>query len=279
LDCVVYLYSSSEDADLGINIGGSGFVMRIPSENPKLIDLTHHLYAVTNRHVIEGGFPCVRFNARDGGRLVVDAKPDDWFISDRDDLAVAPMPDISAKLKANTLPVEDLLTKDEVSKYGIGVGDDVVMLGRFINREGLQQNSPTARFGHIAQMPGDPIEVAIKGKTLSQEDAFLCEVRSIGGYSGSPVILLPNPAYGRIGESLPKDRGIVVGVDFCHMRDYQHPLDERGVEMSHMRFPVNTGMAGVVPAWKLRELIMSDRALKQRRGAEEATLKRLAAAD
>jgi hypothetical protein len=71
---------------------------------------------------------------------------------------------------------------------------------------------------------------------------------------------------------------MIIGVDFCHIQDKEHPFDHGGTELSHMYVPINTGMAGVVPAWRLHDLIMSDKALKQRRGAEEATLKRLAAA-
>jgi hypothetical protein len=273
LDCVVYLYSSFSDAESGNNIGGSGFVVQIPCEKPEFSE-SSHIYAVTNRHVIDDGFSCVRFNTQDGRRLVVEAKPSDWIVSQTDDLAVAPMPEMPIPVAANAVLLACLLTQEEIAKHDIGVGDDVIMLGRFINREGIQKNSPTARFGHIAQMPGDPIEFRRKGKLYIQDLAFLCEVKSIGGYSGSPVFLMPNPTYSRGGEPLPKDRGVVIGVDFCHIRNFEHPLDASGIEMTHMHIPVNTGMAGVIPAWRLRELIMSDKALKQRRNAEEAQSKK-----
>jgi hypothetical protein len=139
------------------------------------------------------------------------------------------------------------------------------MLGRFINREGLQKNSPTARFGHISQMPGDPID--------AQEEAFLCEVRSIGGYSGSPVFVLP--AFdGRPGGQPPPTRGIILGVDFCHIQTLACAQDNNGYDIPHIRMPQNTGMAGVIPAWRLQELIMSDKALQQRRAAEESETRR-----
>jgi len=148
----------------------------------------------------------------------------------------------------------------------IGVGDEVLMLGRFINREGLQKNSPTARFGHISQMPGDPID--------AQEEAFLCEVRSIGGYSGSPVFLIPSFDDRPGAQRPPTDRGIILGIDFCHIQNWTCAHDDKGYKLPHVRVPQNTGMAGVIPAWKLQELIMSEKALKQRRGAEEAEMRR-----
>jgi hypothetical protein len=117
LNCVVYLYSSFEDADLGINIGGSGFVVRIPSEHPELVVVFSHIYAVTNRHVIDEGFPCVRFNTQVGGRLVVEAKPNDWYVSETDDLAVAPMPQMPSSLKASTIPVSCLVKRFSGAKW------------------------------------------------------------------------------------------------------------------------------------------------------------------
>src|SRR5262249_26856034 len=151
-----------EDADLGIGAGGSGFVVRIEPEDDRLRDGSlAHLYAVTNRHVIEDGFACVRFNTQAGRLLVVQAKPSEWFVSQEDDLAVAPMPIMPIPLASNAIPLECLITEEMVREHDIGVGEDILMLGRFINREGIQKNSPTARFGHISQMPGDPINIEI----------------------------------------------------------------------------------------------------------------------
>jgi Trypsin-like peptidase domain len=271
LDCVVYLYGSVHEADEGINTGGSGFTVAIECERPELASL-FHTYAVTNRHVIESGATCVRFNTVDGRRLVVEAKKSDWYQSDEDDLAVAPMPEMPTPIAMNAIPQADLITEEMLAQHDVGVGDDVLMLGRFINREGLQRNAPTARFGHISQMPSDPIQIDIGGKTVIQEGALLCEVRSIGGYSGSPVFLLPNPTYGRKGVPLRIDRGIVLGVDFCHVPNWVEAYDDIGHKLPHIRVPLNSGMAGVIPAWKLRNLIMSKKPLAQRRLAEEVQI-------
>lgn len=138
------------------------------------------------------------------------------------------------------------------------------MIGRFITREGQQQNAPTARFGHISQMMGDPIETD-RGY---QEEAILCEVRSIGGYSGSPVFVVPNPTYQRPGKALPSDRGVLLGVDFCHLRNWVDAHDSTGHKNPHIRVPLNSGMAGVIPAWRLQNLLMSEEAVKARQRVE-----------
>jgi hypothetical protein len=159
-----------------------------------------------------------------------------------------------------------------IKEFDIGVGDDVLMLGRFINRDGIQRNAPTARFGHISQMLGDPIENEVGGRVYPQQ-AILCEVRSIGGYSGSPVLLLPSGPFGR-AKRIPHDKGYVLGIDFCHVQSWSSPLDDRGNELGHIRIPSNTGMAGVIPAWKLEALLDSERAREGRTKSEEQERRR-----
>src|SRR5271166_1331413 len=62
LDCVIYLYGSEADAEDGLQTGGSGFLVGVPTT-----DLTTNaviLYAVTNRHVIEPGNLVIRPSKR-----------------------------------------------------------------------------------------------------------------------------------------------------------------------------------------------------------------------
>ena len=67
----------------------------------------------------------------------------------------------------------------------IGIGDEAIAIGRFINHDGNQRNQPSVRFGAIAQMPKDKIRT-----DTGEQDAFLVEIKSISGYSGSPVFAL-----------------------------------------------------------------------------------------
>lgn len=270
LDCVVYLYCSYHEADEGIAIGGSGFALGMPCES---LPGAAHVYAVTNKHVVENGAIHVRLNTRDGKKVLMQAQKSDWVISATDDLAVVPissMPATSVSTKA--LPIDCLVTKEMVTHYGIGVGDEVAMLGRFINREGHQKNVPTVRFGHIAQMPDAPIET---DTGVTQEEAFLSEVHSIGGYSGSPVLIIPNPTYARAGEALPADKGLLLGVDFCHLQDWQNAYDDRDHKLQNIKVPFNSGMAGVIPAWRLWDLLMSQKPRELRQMAEERAARKL----
>jgi hypothetical protein len=269
LDCVVYLYRSYHEADEGIAIGGSGFALGMPCES---LRGAAHIYAVTNKHVVENGAIHIRLNTREGKKVLMHAEQNDWVISATDDLAIVPLVPIPASVSTKPLSIDCLITREMVTQYGIGVGDEVAMLGRFINREGYQKNVPTARFGHIAQMPDAPIET---DTGMIQKEAFLCEVHSIGGYSGSPVLIIPNPTYSRAGESFPADKGLLLGVDFCHLPDWQNAYDDRDHKLQNIKVPLNSGMAGVIPAWRLWDLLMSQKPRELRQMAEERAARKL----
>lgn len=268
LDCVVYLYRSIEEAAEGRNVGASGFLLGCDTE--KLGPPAAHIYAVTNRHVVDQGFTKVRLNTKAGGLGVCNFEVPSWFCSDTDDLAVVPMPDVADDFKIHAIPRASLISEQFLSEHGVGVGDELLLLGRFINRDGRQQNTPTARFGNIAQMPDEPIEIEFGGR-VHQQEAFLAELRSVSGHSGSPVYLFPNPTYARPGKQIPADRACLLGVDFCHIETSVQVTDADG-----RRFKVksNSGMAGVVPAWKLETLLDSEPLRKQRVDAEAAELER-----
>ena len=281
LDCVVYLYPTKAAAEVGVGAGGSGFLLRVPCS---IVAESHFNFVVTNRHVTAGGATVVRLNTKDGRTDTIEPLQNRIFESKTDDLAIIMLPTIPQAYQINSIGRECLVSKEFVAEHGIGVGDDALMVGRFINRDGEQKNTPTARFGNISQMLGDPISVTIDGKEHVQEEAFLVEVRSIGGYSGSPVFVLPNLMYDRPGKKLPLDRGIILGVDFCHLRNWHKARDAHGDDMENILVPENTGMAGVVPAWKVEDLLKTKEVQNLMKACEEHEVQRqkltkMAAAD
>ena len=75
LDCVIYLYHSVEDAQRGAihKNGGSGFLVGIPAaQGPGW-----HLYAVSNRHVVETS-PVIRLNTKAGDIDVLNTSTSNW---------------------------------------------------------------------------------------------------------------------------------------------------------------------------------------------------------
>lgn len=268
LNSVVYLYRSRHEAEEAINIGGSGFLLNVPAE--LLPHPAGFTYVVTNAHVIKEKANILRINTRDGKCVPIETK--DWLVSDVDDIAICAIPEPDPTIySVRTIPRSMLVSEKFIQEENIGPGDEVVLIGRFINLEGKERNIPSVRFGHISQMPIEPLEY--EGQF---QDSFLCEIKSIGGFSGSPVFLAPVFDIGRPDDSdFGKNKeAALLGVDWCHIQNFEHPIDDGGNEIAHMRFPTNTGMMGVVPGWKLDDLLDFPREKEMRRKAEEDELKR-----
>ncbi len=145
LDCSIYLYPSEGAAQRGEKLGGSGFLIHV-----NFVDAPnrHHVYAVTNAHVIQGQNLVVRLNTVDGGTDTVDGSSL-WRCNETDDLAILRIPLDKQHHKWKAINRIWFLTQNDIPSEGIGPGDDTFVVGRFINHEGAQKNLPTLRFGTI----------------------------------------------------------------------------------------------------------------------------------
>lgn len=273
LDCAVYLYPSEKAAREGERAGGSGFMFAIRS---KRLDDLFFPYIVTNSHVIrEGNSLTVRINNVNNGHVILQSEPHHWFHHpDGDDIAVMPV-GLHPNIYKITWMVEgQLLTKEAIDRFNIGIGDDVVMVGRFINHEGRERNLPALRFGNVSMMPLEPIKHPTRG--INQE-CFLVEMRSIGGYSGSPCIIVYDSSMPRPGIlTNPLQRQLnfwLLGINCGHIQDYYKVIEETGEEHPEkLRVKMNTNMSIVIPAWKIGELLNEDELVKLRRREENKLL-------
>ena len=270
LDCVVYVYPTEVDAEDGTRAGGSGFLVGVPSTGLK--QNFWFLYAVTNKHVIKGG-TVLRMNTRAGEKSIVPTTRTSWIAHpDGDDLAACLISFDPKDIKFNHVPRSSFLSREIVSQFNIGPGDDCFIIGRFVNHEGQQQNLPTVRFGNIAQMPWEKI----RQDDGFEQESFLVECRSIGGSSGSPIFVhipifsdrpgipdwFPHPNIidgSRIFGGLKAHGPWLLGVNWGYIHDWS-PLcgkDEKPVNRDPeiTRVKLSTGIAGTVPAWKLAELL------------------------
>jgi hypothetical protein len=316
LDCSIYLYKSEEDARQGKSVGGSGFLAATPGFGPNWLlsgkcpkDDFHHCYAVTNRHVIEHGSTVVRLNRDDRASkertLVIPLRRSEWIRDDDHDIAVAPI-DFKKGVKYLFVSTERFLTQDVAVEFDVGIGDDVFMVGRFIDHEGRQQNNPSVRWGHVAMMP---TAVADQDAPTKKEESFIIEIHTISGYSGSPVFvrpvetpkLLPQwplpsvtnthimlsgsasfPPPGVAPPSRPvvkRDGGPwLLGVEWSYLH-YWEPEQvkvDRGVKRDPDKLMrVNTGMSAVVPAWHLLRLLKRDELELQRKEEQEKMLENI----
>jgi len=262
LDCAIYLYPSEADADAGARTGGSGFLVGVRTHNlPKDF---WFLYAITNRHVIDNGATVIRLSTNDSKKAIWPTDEREWVRHpDGDDIAAYQIAFDPRLYKFNFVPSYDFISKEHIALHNIGPGDDVFVVGRFINHEGKQRNLPTARFGCIGQMPLEPIPQERPNRPPFMQESFLVEARSIGGYSGSPVFIhigRYNSGAGR--HNTDWEFGpYLLGVDWGHILDREPLRDKTGRPINPTNpmatnVRVNTGMMGVVPAWKLTELLM-----------------------
>ena len=253
LDCVFYLYPTEEAARQGEATGGTGFFVGVPSQ---VSPGKFYVYGVTNSHVIkEGRSSVVRAKSRTGGHDVIVVPPESWIHHrDGDDIAafmVSLKPDHGVRFVSQ----QTWATREKLATYDIGPGDDVCMVGRFVNHDGKQQNLPSLRFGNISMMPSEPI---LSPRGLLQE-SYLIECRSLPGFSGAPVFV-----YGS-GVHLGKPRTgllpfLLLGIDWCHPPKWENVYERDKETQTAQGYCVksNSGMAGVVPVWKLEELLNED---------------------
>jgi hypothetical protein len=270
IDTAAYLYSSKVDAENCIDAGGSGFLIGV-SDGFKP---GGWVYAVTNRHVIEEGYKTVRLNRIDGSKAVLEPKVWTNHPDGKTDLSIASLGIENLRIfRFNTFMRQlHFIDKTRLIGFEVGVGDDCYMVGRFVNHEGYQRNLPTVRFGAIAQMPGEPILT----DWGIQEDAYLVEMRSISGFSGSPVIVrissqraLQFGATKRVHFSYDpaNDWHMLLGIDCGHSLDKDTALyheSDADNPLEGYKIEYNTGLAIVIPAWKLQETIDSPEATKMR---------------
>lgn len=287
LDCSFYLYPSMESALNGAEYGGSGFLVHVPSEHEGLV----HLYALTNKHVVDGGCRYLRLNTLDMKLDVIPSEPDAWmFHPDGDDIAVMPIETMDGKFRWFSVGIEHFITHDILDDYHVGPGDETFLIGRLVTAAGSQRNTPVVRFGNLSMM-ADPAEPVTLGTGMEQE-AFLVECRSLSGFSGSPVFVQTTQAY--FGERLPKRfrqpstppsgpgvakvtvtyKGMegtfgpwLLGIDCAHVPLCKavYEADHRTKAQAGYIVEANTGIACVIPAWRIFDLLNESELIKARR--------------
>lgn len=261
LNSTIYLYGSVEDAKEGAQFGGSGFLTTVPFETQIGDAYRTHLYAVTNSHVIrEGASPIIRVTSVDGETKIIEKTTYDWvddFYSD--DVAVCSLGFLGYGVVG--LLRETYMTPEKIKELNIGVGSDIVTVGRFISHDGKQRNLPVVRFGHISMMNDEPIE---NGERGTLQESFLVECQSNSGYSGSPVFVTDT----HFGD--PNKRGGLLGIVWGHLHITERVRDKDKNKLSDgWLVQANSGMMMVIPIWKLVDLLNSKELASKRHNWEK----------
>jgi hypothetical protein len=137
--------------------------------------------------------------------------------------------------------LENILTLSAAIQSGIGTGYEVGLAGLFVHHRGSDRNIPIVRSGNIAAMPQEPVST-----TMGPMTAFLVEIRSVGGLSGSPVFTVT--ADGKIG---------LLGLVHGHFDQRSSDLDIIAEDEASTFYEerINSGIAIVVPADRIRETL------------------------
>ncbi len=217
LRSVAFIYDSEQAANEGHQAGATGFVANYPSG----VGNWRIRYIVTNKHVVDHKGHWVRLDHQSGTHTV-HIPPDEWVDAPGDDdfaLAVLRLPESVALF---ALPLDS--QADDKASFNIGPGDEVYMVGRLIGHGGRVTNNPIARFGGISMMP-NALELVRDGRAHDVE-AYLIEMRSHAGVSGSPVfVIVPANSFRGVIQSEPTDPAYdsektyfrLIGIDTGHL--------------------------------------------------------------
>lgn len=241
---VFYLYRSVSDADAGRNPGGTGFIVRFDGTFTDPVP-GRHFYAVTNWHVAcKRGFSTMRLNKKDGGTDSIELNPDQWFfLPGQHDVAVAPITLDENVHDVSSISTNQFLETPDKARQHVGVGDDVFMVGLFIDHDGISVNVPSARFGNISMLPNP--KAKIKQPTNYMGESFVVDMHSRTGFSGSPVYV-----YRTFGGDLTEPWG----TEFDRLEIDHWPTEHIGLDI--LGVPIPTGpMTGRIRARTLFALL------------------------
>lgn len=262
LECVVFIGTEKHGPFSPV---GTGFLTGY--ERDEYI----YFFLVTANHVVDlvaGDKISIRMNRKDGTCGTIQLEKRFRIYSERDDLAVFHIPDLSSGFEVKTWPL-DRKRRDYVHQntYLPTVGDEVVTVGLYTSHYGKSKNIPVARIGNIAMLPSEPVRT-----DSGYVEAYLIEVRSIAGLSGSPVFLqiprirVENDTPQLLDHDISLLLGVMIGYHIVESKEDQievpqfQEFREAGAPQMTER---NTGFAVVIPEDRLFELMESEEMSKR----------------
>ncbi len=289
--CVVYLGYQSIDGTY--HFAGTAFVMSRQVEGYAL----GFLYLVTSKHLLDKirertslNEVQIRFNLRrhlvDKDSRWVSSDMADWITHPTDDTVdVAVLPLNSDDLKGieqwfwaiECMPIPTSMCKslEDLTQKGIGVGNEISITGIFSRHKGDNRNIPIVRVGNIAAMPEDRINTEFTEKGI---EGYLIEAKSTGGISGSPVFAdMGLPAlYPPVAGGVRGPTYFLIGLVHGHFRA-KYPRAEVDADDILFQEELNFGIAIVVPASKILEVLNQPMIVDQEKDQEQKLRKEDAA--
>lgn len=259
-----------------ITLEGS-FYLSIPTALP-----LRPIYLVTARHVLDEakkkGYTQLyaRLNKYSKGSEVV-ALPDEWVYPEDKavDVAVLPYAPDGRVYEHFSIPLNWCVNSETLSSptFKIGVGDELFVVGLFTKRHGYGRNIPIVRSGILSAMPDEKLDEPDDAEdALLFFDAYLAEIKSISGLSGSPVFILFPP--GRLRPDLtiseheqPDYKNgwfvLLLGLIRGHWSAYKEAAASDFTKDETE--PFNSGIAIVTPIEEAVKVILGGRLMSERK--------------
>ena len=256
LKSTFFLYETAEAAESAADPKGTGFIVFLPSRRDPRRGI---FIGITNWHVSTQIAPVVRLNKRDGTSAIFDFDTSEWTYEPRgDDISYIHLPVDQAIHDITAVPFGLFATEEWVTGNQVGVGDDAFMFGLFVDSRHHSTNIPAARFGNISM-----VSCQVKQATGCLMPSIVVDMHSRTGFSGSPVFV-----YRTIGSNLDhaNSTNLILSQDSIfaflglHWGQFPEEWKVAGQTLSEpdRRFWGMSGLTMVVPAWRIRRMIMSD---------------------
>jgi hypothetical protein len=181
----------------------------------------------------------------------------------------------SRDLDLLSIPTGMFLTREIADKTNVGPGDEVSITGLFAKIKGQSKNLPIVRIGNLAMVPHGPVVPSGVGNI----EAYLVEVKSLGGISGSPVFIrqtvdIPGlflwgtntPATAQAYSNVIRLLGLAHGHWNIDLEEIDSPMIE------HVKEGFNVGLAIVVPAAHILEVLHNGELTAMRRELKDKEL-------
>jgi hypothetical protein len=285
--CVFFLFGHNRDGTMDQVPKATGFLVgRYSRELPHL----WHIYAVSNRHATVDS-PTIRINTKDGCTRLLEYNPDQWTFSETDDLAVIDVTDDLEFDPKSLLWSDDITWVNELDLLGYNegggrtyVGDQTIMIGLFADHTGPGKvNLPVARFGNLAAFVNDGVPVGLGPGDQFARPAFLNDMRSRTGFSGSPVWAWYNPysdvrtweeSKSPISSLLSRAQRspdlCLIGVHRAQFREDAEVIEGGNSNVKKGDIvKIASSMTIVVPSWEIKSLLEKDKLEIQRQKRDE----------
>jgi hypothetical protein len=164
--------------------GGTAFFIG-SDDGGAVVTARHNIEAIRNKS--DDGKVLMWLNRLDGGAEPVESSTDEWEFHPDDptaDVAVLTSLPALAAYDHGSMMADLILTDEVIADRGVGIGDDLFVPGLFVPHSRTTRNEPILRVGHVAALPDEQVDTEM-GPMM----AYLAELRSIGGLSGSPVFV------------------------------------------------------------------------------------------